>query len=95
MSKRGLSAIDLLSIEQAKAWLHTLDAEFKRYHMDVIDALKDDDEIEREGDVMEEYKDKMTHISISVKGISSFAPTTSSETTTLIKTERKELEVLQ
>ena len=44
VSKGGLSAIDLLSIEQAKARLHMLDAEFTWYHVDVIDTLDDDDE---------------------------------------------------
>ena len=95
MSKGGLSAIDLLSIEQAKARLYTLDAEFKQYHMDIIDALDNDDEIEREGGVMEEHEDKMAHIIINLKSTSSSAPTTSSETTTTIKTKSKELEVLR
>ena len=35
--------VNLLSIEEAKARLHTLDAEFKRYYVDVIHALDDDD----------------------------------------------------
>ena len=43
----GLRAIDLLSIEQAKARLHMLDVEFKRYHVEVIDALDNDEEVER------------------------------------------------
>ena len=75
VSKGGLSAIDLLLIEQAKARLHTctLDADFKRYRIDVIDALDEDDEIERE-DAMEEHKDKMAHIIINLKSISSSAP---------------------
>ena len=94
VSKGGLSAINLLSSEQAKARLHTLDAQFKWYHIDVIDALDDDEEIEREGDVMEEHEGKMVNIIISLKSISSSAPTTSSETTALVKTESKELEVL-
>ena len=69
VSKGGLSAIDLLSIEQAKARLHTLDAEFKQCHMDVIDTLEDvTDKIESEEDVMEEHEDKMAHIIISLKG---------------------------
>ena len=61
MSKGGLSAIDLLSIEQAKVRLHMLDAKFKQYHIDVIDTLDDDEKIEREGDIMEEHEDKMAH----------------------------------
>ena len=83
MSKGGLSAIDLLSIEQTKARLHTLDADFKRYHVDVINALDNDDEIEEEGDVMEEHEDKMAQIIITLKSICSSVPTTSSETKTL------------
>ena len=59
MSKGELSNINLLSVEQANAWLHTLDAEFKQYHMDVIDALEDvTDEIKSEEDVMEEHETK-------------------------------------
>ena len=94
MSKGRLSARDLLLIEQAKARLHMLDAEFKWYHVEVIDVLDDNNEIEREGDVLEELEDKMAYIIVSLKSISS-APTTSSGNTTTIKTERKELEVLR
>ena len=73
-----------------------LDAEFKRYHVDVIDALDDDHEVEREGYVsMEGHEEKMAHIIVSLKSISFSAPTTSSKTTTTIKTESKELEVLR
>ena len=68
VSKGGLSDVDLLLVEQAKAGLHTLNAKFKRYHMDVIDALEDvTDEIEREEDVMEEHDNKVAHIIISLK----------------------------
>ena len=67
VSEGGLSAIDLLSIEQTKARLHTLDADFKRYHIDVNDALDDDNEIESEGSVLEEHEDKVAHIIISLK----------------------------
>ena len=71
------------------------DAEFKRYHMDVIDTLDDNDEMQREGDAMEEHEDKMAHIIISLRSISSSAPTTSYKTKATIKTESKELEVLR
>ena len=93
--KGGLSAIDLLSVEQAKARLHTLDADIKRYHMDVIDALEDvTKEIESEEDVMEEHEIKITHIIIGHKSIRSSAPN-SSESTGMIKTESKGIEVLR
>ena len=49
VSKGGLTAIDLLLVEQAKTRLRTLDTKFKRYHMDVIDSLDDDTETERVG----------------------------------------------
>ena len=45
VSKGGLTAVDLLSLEQAMAHLHILDTEFKRYHMDVMDSLDDDTEM--------------------------------------------------
>ena len=74
--ERGLSAIDLLLVEQAKARLHTLDAQFKWYHMDVIDTLESvTDEIESEEDVMEEHENKVAHIIIGLKSICSSAPT--------------------
>ena len=69
VSKGGLTVIDLLSIEETKARLHMLDAEFKRYHVEVIDALDDDEEIEKEADVMEEHEEKLAHINISLKSI--------------------------
>ena len=69
--QRGLTGVDLLSVKQAKARLHTLDTEFKWYLMDVIDSLDDDTEIEREGDVMDEHKSRVTHISVSLKELSS------------------------
>ena len=73
VSKGGLTAVDLFSVEQAKACLHTLDAEFKRYHINVIESLDDDIEIEREeGDVMEELKNRIAHIVVSLKSISFF-----------------------
>ena len=72
-----------------------LDAKFKRYHVEVIDALDDDEEIEKEADVMEEHEEKMAYITISLKSICSSVPTTSSETKAPIKTEGKEQEVLR
>ena len=93
--KGGLSAIDMLSVEQAKAWLHTLDDEFKPYHMDVIDALADvTDEIESEEDVVGEHENKIAYIIIGLKSICSSAPTCS-ESADTIKTESKGIEVLR
>ena len=46
--KGGLTAVDVLSVEQANTRLHTLDTEFKRYHMDVVDSLVDVGEVKRE-----------------------------------------------
>ena len=67
--------------------------------MEVIDALDDDEEVEKEADVMEEHEDKMAHITISLKSIYSSVPTTSVytsfKTKTLMKAESKELEVLR
>ena len=56
LMKGRLDAVDLLSVEQAKVCLHTLDAEFKWYHMDVVDLLVDESEIHREETVMDEHK---------------------------------------
>ena len=62
--------------------------------MDVIDTLEDvTDEIEMEEDVMEEHENKKADITISLKSISSSAPTTSSKTAGTIKTESKGIEV--
>ena len=95
IAKGGLSAVDLLSVEQAKPWLHTLDTKFKQYHMDVSDSLDNEGEIEREEAVMEEHEIRVAHIFVSLKSISSSSPSTSFETATTIKTESKELEVLR
>ena len=87
IAKRGLTAVDLLSVEQVKARLHTLDTEFKRYHMDVIDSLDNKSEIGKEHEVMDEHKNRAVHIVISLKSISSSSPTTTNEPAATIKTE--------
>ena len=56
--------------------------------MDIIGSLDDNTEIEREGDVMDEHKSSVAHISVSLKELSSPAKPT-------IKTESKELDVLR
>ena len=68
MSKGGHTAIDLFSVKQVKACLHTLDTEFKWYHMDVIDLMDDDTEIDKERDVMDECKSRVIHISCQPQG---------------------------
>ena len=83
-TKGPLSAIELLSVEQAKARLHTLDTEFKRYHMEVIDALEEEDELEREQAVMDDHESRVAHISISLKALS--VPTKES----IVKVDDKE-----
>ena len=80
-------------IDRTGQGLYTFHVDFKRYHVDVSDALDDDDQIEKEGYVMEEHEDKMAHITI-ILNCSSF-PTTSFETKTPIKTKTKELEFLR
>ena len=78
VSRRGLSTLDLLSVEQAKIRLHTLDAKLKRYHMDVTDALEDVTvEIESEEYVVEEHENEIAHVIIGFKSICSSAPTSS------------------
>ena len=72
ITKGGLTPVDLLSVEQAKARLHMLDTEFKQYHMDVIDSLDNEGEIDREHDVMDEHESRVAHIFVSFKGISSY-----------------------
>ena len=59
--------------------------------MDLIDSLDDVSEIDKEHKVMDEYKSRVAHIVVSLKGISS-SPPTSSEPVATIKTESKELE---
>ena len=36
VAKGALTAVDLLSVEQTKTRVHTLDTEFERYHIDAI-----------------------------------------------------------
>ena len=67
IAKVGLSAINLLSVEQAKARLHILDTEFKRYHMDIIHSLDDESEIERKEAAMEKHEIKVAHIFLDLK----------------------------
>ena len=87
-SKEGLNAVDVLSIEQAKACLPVLDTEFKRYHSDVIESLDDESEMDREEVVMDEYDNRVAHIFVSLKKLSPPAEPT-------IKTESKELDILR
>ena len=56
-------------------------------------GYNNDDEIEKEGDVMEEDENKIVHITVNLKNISSSSPTTFFKTTSTIKTEGKKLEV--
>ena len=84
IAKGGLSAIDLLSVKQAKV----------RYHMDIIDSLDDECEIEREEAAMEEHEIRIAHILVSLKSISSSSSTTSSKPAATIKIESSELDVL-
>ena len=95
VGKGGLAAIDILSVEQAKARPHTLDIEFKRYHMDVIDSLVDKTEIDKKHYVIVAHESRIAHIVFHLKSISSYSHTTSSEPVATIKTESKELEVLR
>ena len=46
--KESLTIIDLLAIRQVKGKLETLDAEFRRCHVAVVDELEDDEELEYE-----------------------------------------------
>ena len=62
IAKGGPTAVDVLSVKQAKACLHTLDTEIKWYHIDGIDSLVDDGEVEREQAIMDEYKSRVAHI---------------------------------
>ena len=78
----------------SKARLHTLDAKFKWYHMDIIDSLNDESETDKEHKVMDEHESRVAHIVVSLKSISSSSPTTSSQPAATIKTESKELDVL-
>ena len=86
--QRGLTAVDISSVEHAKAGLCTMDTKIKRCHMHVIDLLDGDTEIEREGDVMDEHESRVAHVSVSLKELCSTAKPT-------IKTESKELDVLR
>ena len=99
IAKGALTTTDLLSVEQAKLCLHTLDTKFKRYHMDIIHSLNNDSEIDKEHEVMDEHESRVAHIVVSHKSISSpFLTTctcTFSEPATTIKTESKELDVPQ
>ena len=78
----------MLSVEQAKACLHSLDAEFKWYHMDVVDSLVDDGEVERKQAITDEHESRVTRLFVRYKELSSSAEPT-------IKAETKELDVLQ
>ena len=40
MNKEDLTAIDLLAIRQAKGKLETLDVEFRRRHVTIVDTVK-------------------------------------------------------
>ena len=71
VAKRGLIAVDLLSVEQLKARLHTLDTKFKRYLMDVNDSMDNESEIDREHDAIDQHESRVTHIVVSTKGICS------------------------
>ena len=55
--------------------------------MDVVGSLVDESEIDREEAVMDEHENRVTHISVSLNGLSSYAKA-------LIKAERKELYTL-
>ena len=86
VTKGALTAVDLLSVEQVKVRLHTLDIKFKRYHMDVIDSLEDESEMEKEHEVMDTHESRVAH--------STSSPTTSSKPAATTKTESKELNIL-
>ena len=70
--KGRLSAIHLLSVEKAKAELHTLDTEFTRYHMDIIELLDDECEAEREEAAIEEHEIRVAHIFVCLESIYSY-----------------------
>ena len=78
----------MLSFEQGRARLHTLDTEFKRYYMDVVDSLVDEVEVEREQAIMQENENRVAHIFVSLNKLSSHVEP-------MIKIESKELDVFQ
>ena len=88
--KRGLTAVNVLSVEQAKVHLHvhTLDTEFKHYHMNVVDLLVDEGEVEREQVIIDENESRVAHIFVNLKELSP-------PVERMIKAESKELDVLQ
>ena len=56
IAKGGLTAVDVLSVEQAKAHLHTFDTKFKWHHINVIVLLDKESEMDREEAVTDEHE---------------------------------------